>query len=76
MTSKQEMYDRLFPAIYLKMVEQFLPNLEAPPEDQSFSEDDLDRLGDLAGQARVIADIGAHCHAQGLFEDEGKPSDN
>lgn len=76
MTTKEEMYDQLFPAIYLKMVEQFLPNLKQAPADETFAESDINHLLDLAEQARMIADMGANAHADGLMEDEGESSDN
>jgi hypothetical protein len=69
MTTKQEMYDSLFKEVYLKMVEQFLPNLKKAPEEMIFAETDLDHLIDLSHQARTIADIGAETHALGLVDD-------
>ena len=71
--SKQEMYDCLFKTVYLKMVEQFLPNLKPAPEGLFFAEIDLDQLVDLSHQARMIADIGTDIHALGLVD---KPSRN
>jgi hypothetical protein len=51
------MYDSLFKEVYLKMVEQFLPNLKKAPEEMLFAETDLDHLIDLSHQARTIADM-------------------
>jgi hypothetical protein len=73
--TKQEMYDCLFKTVYLKMVEQFLPNLKQAPEGMFFAETDLDQLVDLSHQARMIADIGTDIHALGLV-DKDKPSRN
>src|SRR4029077_1999133 len=75
MTTKQKMYDSLFKEVYLKMVEQFLPNLKKAPEEMLFAETDLDYLIDLSHQARTIADIGAETHALGLV-DEAEASRN
>lgn len=70
MTTKQEMYDQLFPAIYLKMVEQFLADIKVPDVGGTiFTEPDLDHLIALSEQARMIADIGADTHALGLVDE-------
>jgi hypothetical protein len=66
--TKQEMYDCLYKTVYLKMVEQFLPNLKQAPEGMFFAETDLDQLVDLSHQARMIADIGTDIHALGLVD--------
>ena len=73
--TKQEMYDCLYKTVYLKMVEQFLPNLKQPPEGMFFAETDLDQLVDLCHQARMIADVGTDIHALGLV-DKDHPSRN
>ena len=61
--------------VYLKMVEQFLPNLKQAPEGMFFAETDLDQLVDLSHQARMIADIGTDIDALGLV-DKDHPSRN
>jgi hypothetical protein len=77
MMTKEEMYDRLFPAIYLKMVERFLPDLKLPDEEgMLFTESDQGHLANMADQARAIADIGADIHSQGPVKDEGEASQN
>ena len=73
--TKQEMYDCLYKTVYLKMVEQFLPNLKQAPEGMFFAETDLDQLVDLSHQARMIADIGTDIDALGLV-DKDHPSRN
>jgi hypothetical protein len=71
MISKQAMYDQLFPAVYLKMVEQFLPNMQVPDVGgMLFTDPDMDRIEGLPQKARLIALIGADAHAEGLEEDD------
>jgi hypothetical protein len=69
--TKQEMFDQLFPAVYLKMVEQFLPNMQVPDVGgMLFTDPDMDRITDLSQKARIIALLGADAHAEGLEEDD------
>ena len=72
MTSKQEMYDQLFPAIYLKMVEQFLPNMQVPEDAPGmlFTDSDQEQIIDLSQKARIFALVGADAHGEGLEEDD------
>jgi hypothetical protein len=63
--TKQEMYDQLFPAIYLKLIEPSLAKLTNASAKITI---DDPSLAELAEQARITAKIGADAHAEGLAD--------